>query len=146
MTKEPNERKNSFSVKARITETYDKWYPRAEACVTRNAELLEKLNRDIDETTDPTLRTQLLDLRMTLVTMDNIDLKFMLLLNMINSLTGVLDIASQELSEEQKKHMVALAEQTERARKEFDEHLVKRLARLFSDSGHEAMYGSGART
>ena len=51
-----------------------------------------------------------------------------------------------EVTKTQRERIAELAENAEKAKQDFDRHLAKRMAQLFTSEGHEAMYGAGKQT
>jgi hypothetical protein len=146
MTEQTKEQRSSIlSIISDINNTYAKLYPSAEANVAERARQISQLDQLISEEMVLSAKNPILNAEIDLLRQDNIDYKFMMLLNMIKSLTMAVGIASLGLDEDRKKHLAVLAEEAEKKKQEFDEHVAQRLSKLFSASGHEAMYGSGAK-
>jgi len=146
MTEIPKDQGKKFSIGEYLKSTCESENLRIQNENRKADELIQQYDRQAKEASNPIDR-RLSYLASMIVRVHDAELTrhgyTLLLLNMIGQAIGA---QQGDLTQTQQEKMVELRGIAEKAKEDFDKHLAKRMAQLFTSEGHEAMYGTGKQT
>lgn len=146
MTEIPSDLSNPSNLREYLERVWNDATTKTEANRREITGLMERSDQRALEARDPAQRT--LNTTISWIcSVQNVTTSYYIhTLALLNLVAAAFEAQHGELTKTQQERIAALAENAEKAKQDFDKHLAKRMAQLFTSEGHEAMYGAGKQT